>query len=65
MPRLEQLESRRLLAADLQNPYQRFDVNHDSKVTPLDALAVINLLNRSEVNQQNLRAGFLSRRKWQ
>lgn len=48
-PVLEQLELRELLAADTsvwQNPSNRFDVNADSHVTPVDALLIINDLNQ-------------------
>lgn len=46
--RLEQLERRELLAADLtvhHNPIEPMDVNNDAFVTPLDALNIINELN--------------------
>ncbi|MEM9586777.1 MAG: Ig-like domain-containing protein, partial [Planctomycetota bacterium] len=42
----QQLESRQLLAGDLQNPEFRFDVNADQRVSPIDALLVINELSR-------------------
>ncbi|MEM1225106.1 MAG: S8 family serine peptidase [Planctomycetota bacterium] len=45
--RFQQLETRRLLAADWQNPDVAFDVNDDNDITPLDALLVINELNRT------------------
>jgi len=41
----EALENRTLLASDWQNPGQLLDVNHDLKVSPLDALITINRLN--------------------
>ena len=47
--RLELLEGRRLLAADLSvnhNPYIAQDVNMDFVVSPMDALLVINALNQ-------------------
>lgn len=51
--RLEQLERRELLAADLgfvrHNAIEPMDVNNDAFVTPLDALDIVNELNlRSE-----------------
>jgi len=50
---LESLESRQLLAADgLHNFLQPLDVNDDQRVTAIDALAIINHINR-----QNLPAG--------
>ena len=47
-PLLETLESRQLLAVDWRNPADQFDVNADQAVTALDALQVINELNRRE-----------------
>ena len=44
-PTCEKLEDRDLLAA-AQNPYQPLDVNFDLFVSPIDALLVINHLNR-------------------
>lgn len=41
----EFLEDRRMLAADFQNPRNRHDVNADQRVSPIDALLVINQLN--------------------
>ncbi|XZE54398.1 dockerin type I domain-containing protein [Planctomycetaceae bacterium SH139] len=50
---LESLETRQLLAADgLHNFLQPLDVNDDQRVTAIDALAIINHINR-----QALRAG--------
>ena len=51
--RLERLESRHLCAADLDeyphhNPDRAEDVNADLSVSPIDALLVMNLLNRAE-----------------
>ena len=44
----EQLEARAMLAADAwQNALDKFDVNGDGHVTPLDALAIINDLNKN------------------
>ncbi len=44
---IERLESRQLMADDVShNPFNPNDVNNDSLVTPLDALIVINALNR-------------------
>ena len=44
---IERLESRQLMADDVShNPFNPNDVNNDSLVTPLDALIVINSLNR-------------------
>ena len=45
--RFELLEDRRLLASDWQNPLLPYDVNDTSSVTPLDALLLINDLNRN------------------
>lgn len=48
--KVESLEARQLLAADLapnQNPFIAEDVNLDFRVSPLDALLVINALNES------------------
>ena len=44
---VESLENRLLLAADIafQNPLLYQDVNFDQKVSPVDALQVINHLN--------------------
>ena len=45
--RTEQLENRHLLAADLfHNAAMPEDVNQDGEVTPIDALSIINQLNR-------------------
>ena len=46
----EQLESRLLLANDLpfHNPGLAYDVNNDLQVTALDALQIINFMDRSE-----------------
>lgn len=44
-PRLETLERRDLLAVDWRNPVNNVDVNVDSAMTAIDALAVINDLN--------------------
>ncbi|WP_164103003.1 RHS repeat-associated core domain-containing protein [Candidatus Laterigemmans baculatus] len=44
--RFETLEGRLLLAVDWRNPVDSLDVNQDGSVTPLDALVVINDLNR-------------------
>ncbi len=46
--RMESLEGRLMLAADLatfQNPFNATDVDNDTHVTPRDALIVINLIN--------------------
>ena len=43
---LERLEDRTYLAADWRNPANSLDVNHDTYITPIDALLVINELNR-------------------
>ena len=45
-PCLEPLAARRLLAGDWQNPFNRADVNDDGVVSPVDALFVINRINR-------------------
>lgn len=44
-PFIEQLESRRLLASDWQNPLRIRDVNGDGDVTALDVLQGINRIN--------------------
>ena len=41
----EQLEDRQLLASDWHNALLPTDVNVDRRVSPLDALQVINMLN--------------------
>lgn len=47
--RLESLESRQLMAGDVgHNFLTPHDVNDDSRVTPLDALTVINFLNNDD-----------------
>ncbi|TWU37529.1 tRNA nuclease WapA precursor [Novipirellula aureliae] len=43
----QQLEPRMLLASDWTNPSRPLDVNNDAKVTPMDALLVINELNQT------------------
>lgn len=45
--RFESLSARWLLAADLENPGNPLDVNDDLTISPIDALIVINQLNRS------------------
>ena len=57
--RIESLEQRRLLAADLlvfQNPVDPLDVNLDQYVSPVDALAIINQLNSPQTQQQTVGA---------
>ena len=57
--RIESLEQRRLLAADLlvfQNPVEPLDVNLDQFVSPVDALAIINQLNSPQTQQQTVGA---------
>lgn len=54
--RYEILESRQLLAGDIgfspwTHPFEPADVTGDSVVTAVDALVIINQLNRSETNQ--------------
>jgi hypothetical protein len=50
----EGLESRQLLASDWQNSLNRLDVTDDGWVVPLDALSIINELNRpSIIDSQN------------
>lgn len=44
--RLETLESRMLLSVDWRNPVDHLDVNSDSRISAIDALLVINELNR-------------------
>ncbi|MDE0736040.1 MAG: dockerin type I domain-containing protein, partial [Pirellulaceae bacterium] len=50
--RMESLEGRLMLAADLaafQNPFNASDVDNDEHITPRDALIVINLINLPEM----------------
>ncbi len=50
--RMENLEGRLMLAADLatfQNPFNASDVDNDEHITPRDALIVINLINLPEM----------------
>ena len=56
--RAESLEQRQLLAGDVvtsphHNSWHAFDVNNDLRVTPTDALVVLNDLNRSGVRELN------------
>lgn len=46
----EMLESRWLLASDWQNPLWKYDVDDDGSLSPLDALVVINKINRADPN---------------
>ena len=46
---IERLERREMCAADWQNATNRLDVNLSGLVEPLDALIVINSLNRVDV----------------
>lgn len=46
MGRVERLESRFMLSANWRNPADILDVNADGNVSPIDALVVINYLNR-------------------
>ncbi len=61
--RCEALESRRLLAADLamahHNHFEPCDVNDDGAVSAIDALSVINLLNRQQAHAQDTSGMFL------
>jgi Dockerin type I domain len=43
---MESLEKRELMASDFTNPFYPMDVNRDSRISALDALVVINRLNR-------------------
>lgn len=56
--RAEALERRQLLAADLQmfhhNHFEPEDVNDDGIVSPIDALAVINSMNRNSTDNDEL-----------
>ncbi|MDZ4851880.1 MAG: putative Ig domain-containing protein [Pirellulaceae bacterium] len=52
-PTIEQLELRRLLYAEWQNPVRPLDVNNDMAVSPVDALIVINQLNRASRSNSN------------
>ncbi|MBM4004150.1 MAG: hypothetical protein FJ295_12820, partial [Planctomycetes bacterium] len=45
----EGLEPRQLLASDWQNSLNRLDVSDDGWVTPLDAISIINELNRPSI----------------
>ncbi|WP_419580845.1 dockerin type I domain-containing protein [Stieleria magnilauensis] len=47
-PILESLEDRRLLNVDWRNPADNLDVNADLRITPIDALQVINEIARRE-----------------
>lgn len=47
--RIEPLERRYLLAGEFQNPENRFDVDANSLVSPLDVLRIINELNSRTV----------------
>jgi RHS repeat-associated protein len=58
---LERLENRLLLAADWQNPARPTDVNNDMAVSPLDALLVINELNREGSRDLGVRPHQLAR----
>lgn len=58
--RLEHLERRELLAADLgfrHNSVEPLDVNNDSAVTALDALEVVNELNRQSIGRERTNDG--------
>ncbi len=57
-PSFEALEGRILLAADIQNAYQRFDVNLDLNVNPQDALQVINQVSRANRGNDSVREGL-------
>ncbi|MFN9642088.1 MAG: tandem-95 repeat protein [Pirellula sp.] len=46
---MESLEKRELMASDFTNPFLPADVDRDQRVTALDALTVINRLNRDGV----------------
>ena len=48
--RVEKLAQRTLLAADWSNPDEAADVNDDDRVSALDALLVINHLNKEEAS---------------
>ena len=50
---LEQLEDRRLLFADWQNPDQPLDVSRDGQVTARDALLLVNALNRAVLDDSH------------
>jgi hypothetical protein len=43
---MESLEKRELMASDFTNPFYPMDVNRDSRISALDALVVINRLNK-------------------
>lgn len=50
-PLIESLEDRRMLSADWRNPADNFDVNADQRITPLDALQVINEFKRRSATE--------------
>ncbi|MCO6455289.1 MAG: VWA domain-containing protein, partial [Pirellulaceae bacterium] len=50
---LEQLEDRRLLASDWQNPFLTYDVNNDGMVSPVDPLVIINEINTRSVSSSD------------
>ena len=61
--RMESLERRNLLAGDgFHNFLDPADVNNDDAVTALDALTIVNRLNRSEASGEEV--GSLSDRYW-
>ncbi|SMP79595.1 YD repeat-containing protein, partial [Neorhodopirellula lusitana] len=45
-PVIESLARREMLSADWRNPADNYDVNHDFSITALDALLIINELNK-------------------
>ncbi len=49
--RIEQLETRQLLAADVQNPGNPFDVTNDLLISARDALVIINRISRKTGNE--------------
>ncbi len=57
--RTEQLETRALMAGDLSHNFlEPNDVNDDSRVSPVDALLVINALNDIRSNSPATRLDF-------
>ena len=47
---MESLEKRELMASDFTNPFYPMDVNRDNRISALDALVVINRLNRDGIS---------------
>ena len=54
----EKLETRWLLTSVAQNPLHATDVNGDCRVSPIDALVVINELNSPGIHAESTRTFF-------